>query len=93
MGLSIEEIIKAKEEYVKDYFEKNPYKSYINGVGISNLKVRVGKEEIKLKGGETLEDYCLNVFLIKALPEGLTLPLEYKGVRVFYKIIAGMKKH
>lgn len=93
MSPTLEEIISIKEEYIKDYFEKEPYKQYINGVGISNLRLRVGKEGITLKEGETLDDYCLNVYLIKSLPEDITLPSEYKSVRVFYKIVKDIKAH
>jgi len=93
MGLTLEEIANIKEDYVKDYFEKEPYKQYLNGVGISNLRLRVGNEKIDLKEGETLDDYCLNVYLTKKLPNDITLPLEYKSVRVFYKIVKNIKAH
>lgn len=93
MKMTLDEIAVIKNEYVQDYYNKEDYKGYINGVGISNLKLSVGKEEISLKEGETLDDLCLDVYLIKKLPEGLTMPSEYKSIRVFYTLISEIKKH
>ena len=51
---------------------------YLAGCGIS----RVGLWDPEVRGDAAAE-YCITVKLLKRLPEDLTIPDEFDGVRVF----------
>lgn len=86
MGLEHKVVQKLKEDFKQEYASKEPYNNYINGIGITILRVQkeTVRKQFKLKKGETLDDLCLSVYLKEELPKDLDLPSEYKGVRVFY---------
>ena len=88
MGHTIDEIKKIKNLYLNE-FKTPPYDKYLNGIGISNLRIRakLTGEDLKLKEGESLDDLCLKVNLKTKLPPPLTLPSDYNDVRVFYDVI------
>ena len=87
MGLSIDQLKSIKDEFQQKYIFNEPYSEYVNGCGISNLKCMrdLRKRNVDLIAGESLEDLCLSVYLIKEPPKDLKLPSEYMGVRVFYE--------
>lgn len=82
-------IYKIKKEFVQEYFLNEPYNEYVNGCGIS--KLRMNQRNLVLRAGESLEDFCLSVTLRKEPPEDLEFPSEYKGVRVFYKVVGEIR--
>jgi hypothetical protein len=53
-------------------------------VGIS--KIALYGKNLKLRQEESPDDWCISVGLRAQPQEDLGLPLEYKGVRVFYKV-------
>ena len=50
-----------------------------------------GDQPLELRDGETLDDLCLSVTLRKEAPQELKLPSEYRGVRVFYKVVGEIR--
>lgn len=92
MGLKRDKLITIKKEFEQKYLLKKPYSNYVNGCGISNLKIiQMFGEKFSLKKGETLEDLCLSVTFKEQPPNELELPKEYKDIRVFYEIIGEIK--
>lgn len=93
MGLKRNKLITIKKKFEEKYFLKEPYSNYVNGCGISKLRIAqmIIGEELTLKKGETLEDLCLSVTLEEQPPSDLELPKEYKGVRIFYEVVGKIK--
>ena len=87
MAMPFDKVQDIKDDYIKQYMDTAPYDQYINGCGISKLKVKQNLENITLKKGESLDDLCLSVLCGKQPPQNLNLPSEYQGVRVFYEVV------
>ena len=89
MGLSIDQLKPIKEEFQQTYFFSEPFNQYVNGFGISSLRVKqdIKKYKLKLGDGESLDDLCLSVMFRTEPPKDLEFPSEYKGVRVFYEVV------
>lgn len=70
-------INKTLDNFVKEYCEKEPFKHYVIGAGISTPRgwgVEVDKGA---------DDWCIMAYLSSPLPEHLKLPLEHNGMRVY----------
>jgi hypothetical protein len=84
MNMSLDQAKKIKKDFMREYFIP-PYTDYINGCGISSLKMmknHFGESE------ESREDMlCLFVTLKKDLPQEVNFPSEYKGLKVFYETV------
>jgi len=82
----IEEI---RGNYNKKYFTL-PFRDYVNGTTTSTL--RHMKEDlgydVRLGWFESLKDPCLRVGLRKRPLAKVKLPARFKGVQVFYDIVA-----
>ncbi len=95
MGLERKIVQQIKKEFYQEYVSKSPFNNYVNGSGLSTLKVQkeVLKKQLNLKSGESLDDWCLTAYLREQPPENINLPSEYKGVRVFYTVIGKIIPH
>ena len=93
MGLSIDQLKPIKKEFQQKYFFSDPYTQYVNGCGISNLRVRqeIKKDQLELRDGESLDDLCLSVMFKTEPPKDLEFPSEYRGVRVFYEVVGEIR--
>lgn len=83
MGKLYHEVEQIKFELSDILFKQSS--GYVNSVGIS--KVALKGKNLTLRQEESPEDWCISVGLKAQPPKGLGLPLEYKGVRVFYEVI------
>lgn len=93
MALSMDELKLIKEDFEQKYFFSEPYNEYVNSCGISKLQVirEIGRKNISLRKGESLEDLCLSVTFRKDPPKDLEFPSEYRGVRVLYEVVGEIR--
>lgn len=82
MGLQFEEVKRIKEEFQRLYVFIKPYSDYTGGCGISKVGICD-----KAADNSVSEDLCIIVMLREPLPPNLSLPTEYRNVKVFTKII------
>jgi len=89
MGLSLDQVKPINEEFKQKYLFGKPYNAHVNSCSISNLRENQDnkKDSFDLRDGESLDDLCLFVTLRMEPPNDLDFPSEYKGVRVFYKVV------
>lgn len=89
MELSFDEAKKVKKEFVEEYLLREPFKEYLNSVGISNIRLMTKhtNRAMALKENETLDDLCLSATFRKTPPQDVQFPEIYQGVRVFYKVV------
>lgn len=90
MDLKMKKVMKIQRKFVKKYLFKEPYCNYLNGVGISTLRIILDYRSksflsVKLKEEETLDDLCFWASLKKDPPEDIEFPEYYKGVRIYYE--------
>ncbi len=95
MGKSFDEVRALKKDLKSNVFCNPPYDRLVNGVGVSTLGLKSSLdsrlEDINLKPGESWDDHCISVYLEERPPAELSLPREYKGVRVCYDIIGKIR--
>jgi len=83
MGLSSEYVNQVKEEFQEEYLFKEPlFSLYVNTCGISKVGIRDKNALIYQQ-----DDFCISVGLRSPLPPDLLIPKEYRGVRVFVRVI------
>lgn len=82
MGKSFDEVKIIKSELSDILFKQSS--GYVNCVGIS--KIALYGKNLVLRSEESPDDWCISVGLRAQPKEDLCLPLEYKGVRVFYEV-------
>lgn len=69
---------------------KSEYHCYMHSCYISRLSLikKYDTGKFSLKKSESLEDKCFLVLLTEMLPWNGALPqMEYKGYRIFYKVL------
>ncbi|MBI2121875.1 MAG: hypothetical protein HYT98_02015 [Candidatus Sungbacteria bacterium] len=88
MGLSFQEVERIKKQFERVYFFAAPYSEYVNMCGISKVSI---KDKDKIAPIDEQGDFCISVGLCKPLPQGLSLPMKYCGVRVFPQVIGKIK--
>ncbi|MAE49902.1 hypothetical protein CMI48_03675 [Candidatus Pacearchaeota archaeon] len=76
---------------IKKKFQKEHWRDYFVGSGISNLAVQRRRHEFPLAEGETLEDHCISVSLREEPPESEELISSYEGVRIFYRVVGPVR--
>jgi len=86
VGLPFEDVERIKKEFQEEYFFRESYLAYVNMCGISTVGIND-----KNTPTDQEKDFCIYVGLRKPLPPDLTLPEEYKGVRVLVKEIGGIR--
>ena len=73
-----------KEAFIQEFWQ-DPLAQYINGTGISKVKM------YDSTAVDNLEDFCLSISLQKELPDDLRLPSEYsannKTIRVYFQVV------
>lgn len=85
MNTSSHDIIKAKNELL-DLVKNSSLKDYVYGVGISMLRImqETQNTEYDLGENETLNDYCLVLYCLKALPEESVIMEHLKNIKIVY---------
>ncbi len=75
---------RAVRQFMAKYTFQKPWSEYINGCGISKVKLN---DPNALKNKK--EDLCITVSLCRQLPFHLKLifPKEFKGLRVYLKVV------
>jgi hypothetical protein len=86
MGLSLEEVKRIKKEFAKDVIAKAPFAETVSCLGIS----WVGHHD-PAATPEQAKDHCISVGLVVPLPDGVSLPTEYQGVKVFSRVIGQIR--
>ncbi len=86
MSFSLEDVKQIKKEFQKEYWSTEPFEEYITACGISQVSVYDGNAP-----ANELDDWCISVGLLDSLPQGISLPTEYKGVRIFTKVIGEIR--
>lgn len=86
--LTCEEVDRIAEEFCKEYQDEEPFSEYVNGVFIAELSFECDGAPATCKE----KDFYISVQLRKPLPDGLSLPSEYKGVRVIVEEEMGVSR-
>ncbi|MDA2922301.1 hypothetical protein MYX07_03485 [Patescibacteria group bacterium AH-259-L07] len=93
---------KVMEQFVQDFMTCGPYSEYISACGDSDRgRVERAKqggtrslEEVRedlIKRGENPDEPYLVIFLREPFPDGLRLPAEREGVKLYVTVVAGDK--
>lgn len=96
------QVLEIKKEFVQSFMLNGPFKGYINAIGLTNRTMAEWSKgghtepteairERLTKTGENPEELIIHVGLVKALPENLSLPGEYKGVKLEVQVIGEIK--
>ncbi|QQG45590.1 MAG: hypothetical protein HYW89_01545 [Candidatus Sungiibacteriota bacterium] len=86
MSLAFQEVERIKKQFEQEYFFAQPYSEYVNMCGIAKIGVRDKIVPIDVAG-----DFCILVGLRKPLPQNLSLPTEYQGVKVVVGVIGEIR--
>lgn len=86
MTLTMVDVEKVNEEFVNEFMFQEPYSEYINMVGISTVAIQ-SRPTCAPWNEDPQPELCLSVGLRKELPEDISLPDTYKGVKVFVKVV------
>lgn len=74
------------DEFMKEHYSKKKYGKYVNGCGVSSVDI-CDKEA----GRKEKDRPCIVVNLRSPLPKKLAFPKEYKGARVFTKVVGPIR--
>lgn len=88
-SLTMVEMEAINEKFFNEYMIQEPWKNYINLVGISTVKIQ--ERNSTPMGSNPDDSLCLSVGLSKKLPKHLKLPEVYMGVRVFVNKIGKIR--
>ena len=94
----IEKVTEIKEEFEQIYMFSEPWSEYVNMCGITDRVIaetdwrdgvpgRENTRQALLAAGENPDELCIRVGLRKPLPEELSLPEIFKGIRVYVILI------
>src|SRR5437867_190563 len=90
MVVTFKKAAQSADKFTQEYMCAAKYPDVVAGVGITSLRIAKEKYAARfgLKAGESLDDFCLSVYLVQQPPLGrVHLPEErYMGVRVFYDV-------
>ena len=89
-----EQIKQIKQEFVNEYFLKEPYSQYMNmcAIRVPN-KERMREDGNQENSEESIDGLCLRVGLRTEPPADIEFPSEYKGVRVLYEVIGEIRAY
>lgn len=82
MTFTFQEVERVKEQFVQEYFLVRPYSEYINMCATGKFVVNDKLIPINEDG-----EWRIFVGLCKSLPQDLSLPTEYHGVKVVVQVI------
>ena len=86
MDRARQEVKQIKKQFEQEYFLAQPYSEYVNMCGITKVGIKDKTAPV-----DTRDDLCIVVGLRKPLPKNLSLPSEYRGVKVFVQVIGEIR--
>lgn len=85
---SLEDILK---EFTILYMKQEPYCSYVNFIGISDVGLIEGMRNKKIRMLNISGERCLYVSLREDLPTDLEIPRVYQGVKVYTRVVGDIR--
>ncbi len=86
MKLTNKEVKQIKKEFQKKFVFCEPYSEWTNACGISSVGIMDPLAPDAMKG-----EACISVGLRQPFPEYVDFPKEYKGVKIFTRVIGELK--
>ena len=73
--MTFEQMKDIQQAFVQEYMLPAQWQRYVNMCSISTMK----------------NNLCLEVRLLKPLPPGMSIPLKYRGIKVFVRVTGEIK--
>ncbi len=92
MNYPYDGVAKIKREFLRKYTTP-PYDRYVNGCGISSLRImrKQFNYVFDIKDDKEMNALCLLVTLKEQAPPNLPVPSQYKGLKVFYETVGAIR--